>query len=111
MMLLAEKRRGGRVKCSAQLEWALLSAPDALPATLVDFSQSGVGIESSRALPPRATIRIKVDAHSAPCRAACLGTECPWPRSVAVGEVIWCREHPGGQGARFAAGVRLMHVD
>jgi hypothetical protein len=106
-----EKRRDGRVACSVRLEWAPLSAADEHAATLTNFSQGGLGLESRRALPKRSTIRIRMDAHTAPCRAACGGGECPWPRSVAVGEVVWCRERPGGQGARFAAGVRFLHID
>lgn len=106
----SDRRREKRFACNVPVEWAPLGAAEPAHARLVDFSREGVGLESMREVPTRAVIRMQT-AHAAACGAVCDGAECPWPRSVAVAEVVWCRRQaPPGTGS-YAAGAKLLILE
>jgi hypothetical protein len=107
-----DNRRDLRTTCRSPVTWAYFNRPETHEGWLSDFSSSGAGIESIEALIPGATIMLRIKAYAAGCRPDC-GDErhCPWPRSIALAEIKWCRDLSGGRPPRFGAGVRFHPPD
>lgn len=103
-----DKRRDERFACRSPVEWAYFNKPDSYSALMRNFSQAGACFESSQALVHGATILVRLEGDRAECRAECTDrTDCPWPRSIVLGEVKWCRGIAGSGLARFGVGVKF----
>lgn len=104
----SEKRCDARFPCRAPVEWAYFNKSEKHSARLLNYSQTGAGIECSQALISGATILVRLEAYRAECRAECAsGEECPWPRTVTLGEVKWCRDFSETGTGRFGVGVKF----
>jgi hypothetical protein len=73
-----------------------------------NFSHDGACFECAQALVNGATIMVRLEAYQAECISACREeTDCPWPRSVVLGEVKWCRDLSTSGPPRFGVGVKF----
>lgn len=104
----AEKRREERALCHAAVIWAYFNKPETHPASLRNFSRAGACVECSQAPILGSTIMVRMEAYPAGCRKGCNHEgNCPWPRSLTLGEVKWCREMAGGGPQRFEVGLQF----
>lgn len=103
-----EKRRHERFACVSEVEWAYFNKAKAHSARMLNFSDAGMCLESPEMLTPGAAVVVRLTEHRAECRAGCRNqTGCPWPRSIAVGEVKWCRNATKRRPSSFGAGVKF----
>ncbi len=103
-----EKRRDERFSCGSPVEWGYFNKPEKHSARMRDFSHSGACFECSQAPVHGATILVRIEAYQPECRAECREKiDCPWPRSIVLGEVKWCRDLAGSGRARFGVGVKF----
>lgn len=102
-----ERRRHERFACGSQLKWAYFNKAENHNARMSNFSHAGVSFEGPEALVPGATIVMRLEGYQAECKAQCRDQgDCPWPRSIAVGEVKWCQSANSGVPS-FESGVRF----
>jgi len=103
-----EKRYNERLSCRAPVEWGYFNKPEKFNARMLNYSRNGVCFECSRAPINGATIRVRLEAYHAECGSECRNNdECPWPRSIGLGEVKWCLGLPGIGAQRFGVGVKF----
>jgi hypothetical protein len=103
-----ERRRYERFACGSTLQWAYFNRTQFHNARMSNFSHAGVCFESPEALVPGASVLVRLENYQAECTAECRDkSDCPWPRSIAVGEVKWCRDATDGGPSAFGAGVRF----
>jgi hypothetical protein len=107
MVSAPERRRHERFACESPVQWAYFNKAQTHGARMCNFSHAGLCLESPEALLPGAAVVIRLGGYRAECRAECRNqSECPWPRSIAVGEVKWCRGSTGEGRPPFGAGVK-----
>lgn len=103
-----ERRRQERYACGSAGKWAYFNRAEFHSARMFNFSHAGACFESPEALMPGATVVVRLEDYRPECTAQCRGpSDCPWPRSIAVGEVNWCRGASGDRRPAFRAGVRF----
>jgi hypothetical protein len=103
-----EKRCGGRLACRSPIAWAYFNKPETHQGQMLNYSSHGVGFECAQAPFHGATILVRLNAYPAECRAGCQGgPECPWPPSVVLGDVKWCRDLSASGMQRFGVGVKF----
>jgi len=103
-----EKRCNERLPCSTPVEWGYFNKPEKFNARMLNYSRNGVCFECSRAPINGATIQVRLEAYHAECGSECRNNdECPWPRSISLGEVKWCLGLPGIGAQRFGVGVKF----
>jgi hypothetical protein len=104
-----EKRREERFSCGSPVEWAYFNKSEKHNARMRNFSRAGACFESSRAPVHGATILVRLEAYQTDCRSDCReGSDCPWPRSMVLGEVKWCRDIAGSRLPLFGVGVKFQ---
>ncbi|MFO7708163.1 MAG: PilZ domain-containing protein [Desulfobacterales bacterium] len=104
----SERRRQERFACGSPLKWAYFNKAEFHNARMCNFSHAGVCFESAEALVPGAAVVVRLEGYRVECVAECSDqSECPWPRSIALGEVKWCRGANDGGPHLFGAGVRF----
>lgn len=102
-----DKRRTDRFSCSSPVEWVYFNKTESHRAWMRNFSGEGVCLECSRAPLNGATILMRLDGYD-DCRSGCRpDMECPWPRSLVLGDVKWCRDISGSGEPRFGVGVKF----
>ena len=103
-----DKRRNERFTCRSPVEWAYFNKPESYSALMRNFSLTGACFESSQALVHGATVLVRLEGYQAECREDCTErADCPWPRTIVLGEVKWCRGISGSGLARFGVGVKF----
>ncbi len=103
-----EKREDARFRCGSSVEWGYLTKPEKHSARMRNFSQAGICFETTRPPVHGATIMVRLEAYEDDCRSDCRqGRECPWPRSMALGDVKWCRDLSGSASPLFGVGVKF----
>jgi len=103
-----DQRRDERFACRSPVEWAYFNKTENYSAQMRNFSMTGACFEGSRALVQGATIMVRLESYQSECGSECTGkSECPWPRSVVLGEVKWCRGVSDSSLPRFGFGVRF----
>lgn len=103
-----DKRREERFSCGSPVEWAYFNRPEKHNARMRNFSYAGVCLESPEALVHGATIVVRLEAYEAECRSDCKDKNaCPWPRSLILGEVKWCRDINRSRPSLFGIGVKF----
>jgi hypothetical protein len=108
MNQLPEKRRNERFPCRTPVEWAYFNKSEKHSARMNNYSQAGACFESSRAPMQGATILVRLEAYQSDCRSDCReGNACPWPRSISLGEVKWCRNLASSGLPLFGVGVKF----
>jgi hypothetical protein len=106
-----ERRKEERFGCGLTLEWAYFNKSETYGGRLSNFSRDGFSFECGQALVEGATILIRLQEYQPECRPECPGSgDCPWPRSMVVGDVKWCRGilTGGSEAPVFEVGVRLQ---
>jgi len=105
----SEKRQGRRFPCQVRVQWAYFNQPGSHPARLLNFSREGVALETEQSLTDGSSIIMRMDGDAGECRPDCNDpAECPWPRSMLLGHVKWCRPwSPEGSENRWGAGIRI----
>lgn len=98
-----EKRRADRHDCVAATKWSCVSQPFAHHARILNFSSSGIYLETDVSLKPGTTVWIRVDQFLSGGTVAdssdCLAT-------IFVADAKWCRELPKSRGSRYGVGLR-----
>lgn len=103
-----DKRRDERFACRSPVEWTYFNKAERYSAQMRNFSMAGACFECSQALSQGATILVRLEGYQAECRSECTDiNDCPWPRSIVLGEVKWCRGITGSGPLRFGVGVRF----
>jgi hypothetical protein len=103
-----EKRREERFSCGSPVEWAYFNKPEKHNARMRNFSHAGACFESSEALVHGATILVRLEAYQAECRSDCEDkSDCPWPRSIILGDVKWCHDITGRRLPLYGVGVKF----
>jgi hypothetical protein len=104
-----EKRQTDRFACGSPVEWAYFNKSEKHSALMRNFSHDGVCFECSRAPVSGATIMLRLETYHPECRSDCKeNTECPWPRSIVLGNVKWCRDMSSSGLPRFGVGVKFL---
>jgi hypothetical protein len=81
-----DSRQEPRLEIDQEISLTLLGAAEtAIPARIVNVSGKGIGLESSRPLPPGSALKIEL------------------ADTLLLGEVVYCRE----RGARYQVGIAL----
>ena len=96
-----EKRRQVRHKCEAIIEWSYFNREINFDAKLLNFSESGVYLETAHDLKPGTMIFMKMVTS---CNISLLNHERP--RSVSLGEVKWRIDLSGSDQSSYGVGVR-----
>jgi hypothetical protein len=105
-----EKRRNDRLPCRSPVAWAYFNKAEMHAGQLRDFSSYGASFECSQAPVHGATILLRLENYPSECRSGCQEkTECPWPRSIVLGDVKWCHDMPSSGLPLFGIGVKF-HV-
>lgn len=103
-----ERRRHERFDCGSPLKWAYFNKAEFHNSRMCNFSHAGVRFEGPEELVPGATIVVRLEGYRAECKAQCRDRDdCPWPRSIAVGDVKWCQSTNVGGLPSFESGVRF----
>jgi hypothetical protein len=103
-----DKRLDERFTCRSPVEWTYFNKPESYSAQMRNFSVTGACFECSQALVRGATIRVRLEDYQTECRSDCRDrSECPWPRSIVLGEVKWCHGISDSGLLRFGFGVKF----
>jgi hypothetical protein len=103
-----EKRRGGRLACRSPVAWAYFNKPETHQGQMLNYSRHGVCFECAQALVRGATVLVRLNTYPAECRSSCQGgPDCPWPPSIVLADVKWCRDLSGNGASRFGVGVKF----
>ena len=103
-----EKRRFDRLACRSSVEWAYFNRPEIHTGLMRDFSHYGASFECSQALVHGATVMVRLQSYLPECRSGCQeSSDCPWPPSIVLGDVKWCRDLSGSGLPRFGVGVKF----
>jgi hypothetical protein len=105
-----EKRDGRRFPCRARVSWSYFNQAESHAAAMLNFSLEGVALEANRPLVNGSSVVMRLEAGAEKCQPDCIeSTECPWFRSMVLGQVKWCE--PGARGdataSGWTAGVRI----
>jgi hypothetical protein len=98
-----EQRKEPRHNCEAMIECSYFNQEKHFDAKLLNFSESGVYIETDHDLKPGCTILLKM-MKSASSRFNSLKHERP--RSISLGEVKWRSDLPKRDKTYYGVGVR-----
>jgi hypothetical protein len=105
-----DKRNARRYPCQVRVQWSYFNQPGSHAARMVNFSQEGVALEAEQLLINGSSVVMRLDGDPGECRPDCSDAAgCPWPRSMLLGDVKWCRprsvedKHP----PRWGAGIRI----
>jgi hypothetical protein len=102
------KRSDERFLCGSPIEWAYFNKSQKHSARMRNFSHTGACFESRQAILRGATIMVRLETYEDDCRMGCAHkSDCPWPRSIALGEVKWCRDMAGCGLPVFGVGVKF----
>jgi hypothetical protein len=103
-----EKRRNERLACRSPVEWAYFNRPETHTGVMRNFSHYGASFECSQALVNGATVMVRLGTWQPDCRSGCQEkADCPWPPSIVLGDVKWCRDLSGSGPPRFNVGVKF----
>lgn len=103
-----DKRRGDRLDCRSPIEWAYFNKSETHNGVMRNYSHYGAAIECSQALVSGSTIVLRLGAYLPECRSGCEEkVDCPWPPSIVLGDVKWCRGISDSGPLRFGAGVKF----
>lgn len=103
-----EKRRVDRLACRSSVEWAYFNRPEIHSGLMRDYSHYGASFECAQALVNGATVVVRLEAYQPECRSGCQeSSDCPWPPSIVLGDVKWCRDLSGSGPPRFGVGVKF----
>lgn len=108
MQSAEENRRDERLDCRSRVAWAYFNRPETHTGVMRNFSHYGASFECSQALVNGATVMVRLETYLPECRSGCQErTECPWPPSIVLGDVKWCRDLSGSGPPRFGVGVKF----
>lgn len=103
-----EKRRNERLACRSPVAWAYFNRPETHTGVMRNFSHYGASFECSQALVNGATVMVRLETYLPDCRSGCQEqANCPWPPSIVLGDVKWCREVSSSGPPRFSVGVKF----
>jgi hypothetical protein len=103
-----EKRLDDRLSCRSPVAWTYFNKPETHAGQMRNFSIRGACFECTQAPVQGATIMVRLEAYPAECRSGCLGRrDCPWPPSIVLGDVKWCRDLSSSGPPRFGVGVKF----
>jgi hypothetical protein len=103
-----EKRRNDRFACGTPVEWGYFNKSEKHSAKMLNFSHEGICFECSRAPVNGATIMVRLETYQSECRSDCKDEwNCPWPRSIVLGDVKWCHDITSSGLTRFGVGVKF----
>jgi hypothetical protein len=105
-----EKRNGRRLPCRVQVRWSYFNRAESHAAKTMNYSPEGVGLELDRPLIDGASVVVRLEDDADICRPECAdAAECPWLRSMVIGDVRWCeqRRPTGARGPGWMAGVHM----
>jgi hypothetical protein len=105
-----EQRNGRRFPCQARVSWSYFNQAESHAAAMLNFSLEGVALEANRPLVNGSSVVMRLEANAEKCQPDCIdSTECPWVRSMVLGQVKWCE--PGARvdatASGWTAGVRI----
>jgi hypothetical protein len=108
MQRAEEKRRDDRLVCRSPVEWAYFNKPEMHRGEMRNFSTRGFSFECVQAPVHGATVRVRLESYPSECRSGCQGgPECPWPPSIVLADVKWCRDLSSSGAPRFGVGVKF----
>ncbi|MFO7707423.1 MAG: hypothetical protein R6V84_04555 [Desulfobacterales bacterium] len=103
----AERRRLPRHTQRLPLALSVFNRAGFQGAWLINFSQDGICAESAQQLLPGTSVQLRIDA-TVPMDDALEREKTVFPglRTMALGEVKWCRSLGVGCSPRFSIGIR-----
>ncbi len=103
----AERRRLHRHAQRLSLVLSVFNRAGVHEAWLVNYSQDGICAQAAQQLLPGTSVQLRIDA-TVPMDDALERQETVFPglRTMALGEVKWCRSLGGGCSPRFSIGIR-----
>ena len=78
------------------------------PATVLNYSEGGIYFESDFAFQPRTSIYIRIEKQIKDLPESEVQNGI---RSVALGEVKWCKEISKGESGRYGMGVKYYELE
>jgi hypothetical protein len=105
-----EQRDGRRFPCRTRVRWSYFNQPESHAAEMLNFSVEGVALEGNQPLVNGSSVVMRLEADADECRPDCIeSTECPWVRSMVLGQVKWCEPGPrvDAPASGWKAGVRF----
>jgi hypothetical protein len=105
-----EKRGDDRLSCRSPVAWAYFNKSEMHSGQMRNFSSRGACFECTQAPVNGATILVRLETYPTECRSGCEGvSDCPWPPSIVLGDVKWCRDLASSGPQRFGVGLKF-HV-
>lgn len=100
-----EKRQALRHDCVATIQWSPMSQSTVYTARILNFSPSGLYLETDESLKSGTTIWLRVNQ----CLTRGTAADCPeCLPSTAVADTKWCRALPEKSGCRYGVGLKYL---
>ena len=103
-----ETRCDERCGCEAIVKWSYFNENIQFDAKIINFSRSGLYMESDQAIKPGATIVVRLEILLSRTWGS---SDFGWLRSISLGEVKWCSELNITGGVFYGIGVQYYHAD
>jgi hypothetical protein len=108
MIDLDEKRLDARYDCEAIIKWSYFNKETYFDAKILNFSRSGIYIQTAHDIKPGTTIFIKLEILLSN-NVNSLNHECL--HTVSLGEVRWCIDLSGSDKSCYGVGLRYLFPD
>ena len=98
-----ETRYDERCGCEAIVKWSYFNGHMQFDAKIVNFSRSGIYIETDQAINPGTTILVKLEILLSGTWGS---SDHGWLHTISIGEVKWCKELAKNRVDYYGIGVR-----
>jgi hypothetical protein len=101
-----DRRYDKRFVCEIPIVVSPFNSNEFMEALLVDYCMNGISFISKDALSMGTAIVVKIaygalkDSH---------GSDLQYLPSIRIGEVKWCRKHPGETSKAYEVGIKYYH--
>ena len=103
-----EKRSSDRHQQEVPITVAYFNTSRYRPAKMLNYSEGGIYFESDFSFAPRTSIYIRIEKEMTGLFGSKIQNGF---RSVALGEVKWCKEISKGESGRYGIGVKYYELE
>jgi hypothetical protein len=103
-----ETRTDERCDCEAIVKWSRFNETMQFDARIVNFSRSGIYLETYQAIKLGTTILVKLEILLS---GAWGSSDHGWLRTISMGEVKWCKELIRNDAELYGIGIRYYDAE